>query len=143
MFRSMKLKIHPLFSTKSLNSLQAIRKIFSWLQMTTRAFMDSEAHTLSTFSISIKSTPVARFIICQKNYRCSHEIVSTCAHIIRHNEHRYEKKMQSGKPTGNPVKHKVLTPSRTETTILWIMKKWHNSRPIQKQHICPFHCGRS
>lgn len=55
-----------------------------------------------------KIYPSGKIYYLSKNYRCSHEIVSTCAHIIRHNEHRYEKKMQSGKPTGNPVKHKVF-----------------------------------
>lgn len=55
-----------------------------------------------------KIHPMGKIYYLSRNFRCSHEIVSSCSHIIQHNENRYSKLMHSGDPTGNPVKHRLF-----------------------------------
>lgn len=55
-----------------------------------------------------KIYPTGKIYYLSRNYRCSAEIVSSCAHIIKNNENRYDKAFQSGELSGTPVKHRLF-----------------------------------
>jgi len=55
-----------------------------------------------------KIYPEGQIYYLSRNFRCSAEIVSTCSHVINHNENRYVKRMYAGEPSGNAVKHRIF-----------------------------------
>jgi len=55
-----------------------------------------------------KVYPHGQIYYLSRNFRCSAEIVASCAHVIKFNENRYVKKMLAGEPVGIPVRHRTF-----------------------------------
>lgn len=78
-----------------------------------------------------KDYPGLKQIILKKNYRCSGEIVAKSQNLIRWNDARFEKNLETDNPRGNKIEIRNFENESEETT--WLVKQ------IQKdvQEGCP------